>query len=219
MIKTVVILCGHHSGSSMLAGCLHRMGVEMEDEESHQEIGGIHPKGMWERKQFEIMNDKILDKAGGSWRQPPKEERILQLVNDEALASQIKGLVRQTQKPLWGWKDPRNALTIPVWHPHLVNPYYIVLYRKKLSLLRSHLSQNYQWKFGFLNTSEKAEKFIDEYYYRIINFMKTVENKMVVRYESMLTNPIDELKRIAHFIGVETNVEALEMIDSSLRHF
>ena len=224
-IKTVVILCGHHSGSSMLAGCLHRMGVEMEEGESFLETPSghawaIHPKGMWERKGFEIMNDRIMKLAGGSWHHPPTTENIHKLINTEYVGNEIKKLIEKTQKDLWGWKDPRNAITIPVWHRHLMNPHYIVLYRALRPMIESYMCNTYRWKFGkYFKTETEAHCHIVEYYERIYEFILDKPKLLMVRYEDTLGCPERELARIAEFIGTEVNQEALDMVDIKLRHF
>jgi len=205
----------------MLAGCLHRMGVEMEDQESHPETDGIHPKGMWERKQFEIMNDKILERAGGDWQNPPPEKNIKGLLDNTKLADEIRHLIRKTQKPLWGWKDPRNALTIPVWHPHLVNPYYIMLRRNIESIVKSYMCEQYRWKFGKdFKASTQAEIHIYDYYNRILNFVKDKDNVLKYIYEDILEHPLGELRELRSFIeDAKLTPEVLEMVDPSLRHF
>lgn len=220
-IKTIIVLCGHHSGSSMIAGALHRMGVEMEGEESHKEIGGIHPRGMWERKEFEVMNDRILSLAGGSWHHPPPHEKILALMGNTALNLEIKRLVEKTQKPLWGWKDPRNALTIPVWHPHLVNPYYVVTTRGFKSTMASYMAERHRWKFGKnFKTQTQVLNHILDYQHRVLDFARDKENVFMTWYEKILGNPQAELDKLTNFIGgIQVNDAALEMIDPTLRHF
>jgi len=215
-IKTFVVLCIAHSGSSMLAGTMHQMGIHMTKQPEKKD--DWHPRGTWERHDFMTMNNKIIDRAVGSWNNPPPLEKILELVNDEKLTEDIKKLVDDNKQELWGWKDPRTCLTIPLWHPYLPDPHYLVLRRDLKAMVGSWTYSTYSSKFGDIGKKE-AERIIKYCYYKIDDFIIDKENVIEFYYEEMLENSERELKRLAEFVGGKVNESAFDMVDKKLRHF
>lgn len=73
--KEVIILGMHRSGTSMVAGVLSRVGINM----GKVMLGKTpsNPLGHFEDEDFYNLNRKILEFAGGNWRNPPNEEDIL----------------------------------------------------------------------------------------------------------------------------------------------
>ena len=206
--ETIVILCAHHSGSSAIAGALHHMGIEMTDKPGRKDK--IHPHGIWERGAFQQLNDKILSAAGGSWDKPPPHEKILNIDRSE----QIKKLIGSVKAKPWGWKDPRTALTAELWHPHLTNPFYVVIWRDIESMVCSY--EHYKSKFGELgDLSELAEIYID----RINKFIKGKPCYHIMWYENLLEFPRFELKILTEKLDLEATEAAVKMVDSSCRHF
>ena len=108
----------HRSGTSMVARMLEAGGVEFGD---HAELAGPNednPLGFWEHEGFRGINEELLRRAGGDWRNPPvlgKDALLnpsnadLQERSRELLAS-LDGL-----GPSFGWKDPRTSLVLPFW--------------------------------------------------------------------------------------------------------
>ena len=214
MIETFPVLCAVHSGSSMIAGAMHKMGVDMTKKATKTD--SWHPRGTFERHDFMVLNNKILKQIDGSWNNPPDEEKLITV----GFGDEIKKLLEDHQKPKWGWKCPRNCLTIPVWHPHLENPKYIVLRREMKHMISSWTRSEYKSKFGDISKTD-AESTIRESYRRIDEFLKYKPraNWASFQYEIMLEYPERELKRLARFCGVEVTESALEMVDKQLRHF
>lgn len=64
-MTTVIILGMHRSGTSIIAGVLHTLGVYM----GNKFIGAHWSNllGHFENIEFVRLNDKILKNAGGSW--------------------------------------------------------------------------------------------------------------------------------------------------------
>ena len=67
--------------------------------------------GFWENLRFVQLNERLLAAGGGTWFAPP-----MTLVPTPDLRADAQSLLAQFdgQEP-WGWKDPRNALTLPFW--------------------------------------------------------------------------------------------------------
>lgn len=123
----VVVLGMHRSGTSMLSSMLETLGVNMGED--------LLPNH-WEDRAFIDLNDRILKAAGGNWYNPPPLEAIKATpINLRAEASAL--VKSRSIRPLWGWKDPRTCLTLPVYIPYLESPKYIVMWRGKNSIVRS----------------------------------------------------------------------------------
>lgn len=144
------------SGTSLTARILSLAGVYLGEEEElmQRELHQLHgqpesvlrnareanPEGFWEHYDLMRLNERILRKLGGNWREPPDPEpgweRSAELAaeRDEAL-----DLLRRSfaGKPLWGWKDPRNSLTLPFWQELVPGLRYVVCVRNPLDVARS----------------------------------------------------------------------------------
>ncbi len=125
-MKTFIVLGMHRSATSLVARGLVEAGVHMGEKQL-----GFHssnPWGHYEDVDFISMSDRLLTAAGGSWDKPPLEDSILGLASEwgPRIKDFIEGKMRE---PLWGWKDPRTVLTIPLFLPYLVNPHFITCFR------------------------------------------------------------------------------------------
>ena len=106
----------HRSGTSMVARLLQACGLFLGREEElgfDTNNGELH----FENIPLVALNDQILSRLGGSWNNPPEFptgwEEMRQI---EALTRQAKKLIRRLgMQNYWGWKDPRNSLTLPFW--------------------------------------------------------------------------------------------------------
>ena len=128
----------------------------------------------------------------------------------------------------WGWKDPRNTFTLPLWRllfpdarvihirRHGVDVASSLRYRAQNQL--SNAIERYKRKRIFYNLAPKAGGFTHSC--RCLNLMggfslwvdylkqaqKQVRamgcNAMEVRYEDILVDPEPELSRIADFCGI-----------------
>ena len=69
MIRTFVVLGMHRSGTSLTAGGLEKIGIDMGD----NQLGANqwNPLGHFENVDFVGLNDRILNTAGGNWLDPP----------------------------------------------------------------------------------------------------------------------------------------------------
>lgn len=67
--------------------------------------------GFWENMRFVQLNERLLAVSGGTWFAPPATLRPTPEITAEA-----KSIVAQFEgRESWGWKDPRNAITLPFW--------------------------------------------------------------------------------------------------------
>ena len=120
-MQPVILLGMHRSGTSAVARALDRMGLFVGDD-----LQDDH-----ESRLFIALNEHVFAQAGASWDQPRAVARLLDDADACArLAGRLRGALNQqaagrflgrgrgwvdlTARP-WGWKDPRNTFTLPVW--------------------------------------------------------------------------------------------------------
>jgi len=99
------------SGTSLVTQLLHRCGLNLGPPEQLMPTSVNNPDGFWENLRFVRLNERLLAASGGSWLAPPATLRPTPKITAEAtsIVAQFEG-----EEP-WGWKDPRNALTLPFW--------------------------------------------------------------------------------------------------------
>jgi hypothetical protein len=118
----LVVIGMHRSGTRLLVDVLERLGVFM----------GADRQGDAESIAFMLINEGILQQCGAFWSEPmsahfllsqPAAADQLAAVARQALDAQLEQYVGATgwhrksanEWPAFGWKDPRNTFTLPVW--------------------------------------------------------------------------------------------------------
>jgi len=190
--KTVIVLGMHRSGTSMVAGVLKKLGVNMGKDTTPDRR---NPLGHFENKEFVNLNDQILKKAGGSWMNPPAKEKILQQKNYFLI--KIESLIQKQKSGIWGWKDPRTCLTIEFYLPHLINPYFIVCHRDFFGIAKSLKKRD-----GM--DIKDGKKLATIYNCQINEFFKEHPElkKIDLFYEKVINNPEKWLKKIINFLDI-----------------
>lgn len=134
--KTVVVLGMHRSGSSLTSGLLEALGVDMGERLMAE--SRANPVGYFEDEAFLQLNRKILHAAGGTWYDPPTAEAIE--AQQASFRPEVEALV-QHKPVLWGWKDPRTSLTLPVYLERLPRPHIVVTHRDPEAIAKSLVSR------------------------------------------------------------------------------
>jgi len=210
----IVVLGMHRSGSSLVAGLLHKLGVNMG--ERFREPDEFAPDGYWEDLDFRDLNRDILKAAGGSWWEPPAEGTISSL--EEQFRSRIAGLILdRMRKPRWGFKDPRTALTIPALHPSLAGagdgPRYVVVERDEDEIVAS-LERRAEAR-GYSEPRKHWVELTRLYYERILQFLDEVDSpRLFVSYSHLTDRMYAEgvVRRLAKFARVPFDPEVLSFI-------
>ena len=99
------------SGSSLVTQLLHRCGVDLGPPEQLMPASIDNTDGFWENLRFVRLNERLLAANGGTWFAPPATLRPTPKITADAksILAQFEG------HESWGWKDPRNAVTLPFW--------------------------------------------------------------------------------------------------------
>jgi hypothetical protein len=139
MLTDQLIVAGfHRSGTSATAQLLHRAGLFLGDE--LLEALPSNPYGHFEDKEVVDIHHNILADNDLTWL----VDRPFVPVVDGRRWRQIQDLTerRNTTHRLWGFKDPRACLFLPLWKYLLPNAKVLLVYRhfsgSTYSLARRH---------------------------------------------------------------------------------
>lgn len=215
--RIVCVLGMHRSGTSLTAQVLHRLGVHLGNPLN---IAGPHPanaSGFWENIRLKDINEAILALRGGTWFAPrrlrgrwrrdgrlaPLEERARRVLEEEF------GRSRR-----WGWKDPRNCITLPFWQRLLPPMRYVLCVRHPVSVARSLAARDGLSPLRSLRLW---------WLYNAAALRHAEQRRLlVVHYEGYFRDPDAVVEALARFIGVRPPeagaAMARQAIDPSLCH-
>lgn len=212
-----VIIAGmHRSGTSMTTRLLNLCGLYLGREEDLMPPMKDNPEGFWENIKFVGINDEILSSLGGRWDSPP----LLEVGWEKSpLLTDITHRARQviseiSQQSIWGWKDPRNSLTLPFWKKLLPNSKIVICLRNPIEVHRS-LSQR-----GHDFNNFTYDLWLT-YYEQLITSTKPQE-RIYTHYDSYFHDPQSELRRLVDFLELNVSDEtiniACQIISTSLKN-
>jgi hypothetical protein len=213
---SVCIAGMHRSGTSMVASLLQKCGLYLGPQE---ELGFDVTNGEphWENVRLVALNEKILNRLGGSWDNPPKFPAGWECKPEvESLAVPAMKLIAMLGRdnPLWGWKDPRNSLTIPFWQRLIPELTVVICVRNPFETSRSLQARGDSIASGAFNLWLT--------YYRELLAAVPPEQRVVTHYESYFDDPVAELLRVANAVKLEVHQniinDACASVSVSLRH-
>lgn len=236
-IIEVPVLCYPNSGSSLLAGVLHHLGINMGNRLKPGQK--INPKGLFEDESFSNTLGKIWFRYNISigYQRKFNLEHLLEIAAgyQNQLGSLIKK--RQQQGIAWGVKEPRLSLLWPVLEQYLENPYWIIASRDFERMTRSryvklnkrlsrHRFENilYYIRQGqyftilsyltnslrFLNIQEDELRGVIEHYYGLLESFVNGRPHITVLYENLVENPEREIEAIIRFLPIEPNQKQID---------
>ncbi len=212
----VAIAGMHRSGTSMITRLLNLCGLYLGDEKYLIPNAEDNPEGFWEHTKFQAINNEILALFNGAWDAPPQFEKNWEA--SPSLKNIYKGaeevLQELSQPSLWGWKDPRNSLTLPFWKKQLPDLKIIICLRNPFDVYRSLERRGYASSIFSFNLWR-------EYYQQIIT-STTKEERIITHYDTFFYNPEAEVRRLTNFLKLEVSDEiiktACQTISGNLRH-
>lgn len=217
--STPVCVAGmHRSGTSLVTRVLAQIGVHPGMEAQLVSPQADNPEGFYEYAPIASLNELLLSALGGGWDTPPdfnlsmlgQESLILFKARAKLLAASIAACAPNNS--VWGWKDPRNSLTLPFWLDVFPNMRVVVVVRDPGDVAYS-LRQR-----GGYHTIELGLNLWRTYYERI--FSALAEKKFhVIRYESVFEQPDVEIERLGRFLGVNVDDDLKSRARSSIRPY
>ena len=197
--NALIILGMHRSGTSVLAGCLHLLGVNMGSHllapNESNETGGF------ENRDIVLMHDILLRDLGVHW------DVIGNLpdgwVDSEAARQTEKKLMSLIERELtgdrlWAVKDPRICRLMPLWNRLLnrlnIHPVFVVMVRHpfevakslekrdQLDLIKGHLLWMVHYRDALIGCMEYPH--------------------VMITYDQLLADPLSTLKHISQVLDV-----------------
>lgn len=197
---------------------MHHLGINMGDE--LVAARDFNPKGLFENVQFMRLNNQILQKADGSWHNPPKREQI-KAVKFSPLT--VQSFLKKQVKPIWGLKDPRTLLTFEFLYPYFqeisADITYIFVHRAYQSSVKSLAHRDHI-------SDKRADKILSQYsdnfnYFR--HHFGIQENQIIdVHFEDVVKDPTTFVQQLNKKIGRVPNnrIENVKsFIDKKLKKF
>ncbi len=179
----------------MLTRLLHACGLYLGPKDELMPAQADNPDGFWEHLGFVALNDELLNELGGAWDLPPKQDENFAQASLDPLRMKARLLIeRFNSAGPWGWKDPRNSLTLPFWQNLLPGMKTLIMVRNPLEVAHSMKERNRNsYSFGLR---------LWEIYNRRVIETANEENRLVTHYDLFFENAETELRRIANFIGL-----------------
>lgn len=142
-MDSLVVLGMHRSGTSVLTGCLHLLGVNL-GHSLMPPAEGQNKAGFWENIDLVTVHDILLRDLGCNWNMVgalPVE--WLESEAAEKARTSIRRLIEEHYlgQGMWAVKDPRMCRLMPLWLPILkemgCTPAFVVTVRHPLEVARS----------------------------------------------------------------------------------
>ena len=144
--RILVITGMHRSGTSLVAGLAAAGGVDMGAELMPASKG--NRQGHFEDLELVRFHEACLERRGAGALLPPAADFEIEQFDHEEERVARAILARRAGKALWGWKDPRTTLFLPLWDHLLAGAFFVLVYRHPvevaLSLVRRGLDLEVQ---------------------------------------------------------------------------
>jgi hypothetical protein len=210
--RTVVVLGASRSGTSVTAGVLSALGVDMG---RVREGTADNPMGAFEDRDFEAIHRDLFRAVGAdkNYWDPPTREEIAAAAS--GVTAEIERFIRDKSsgKTLWGWKHPRSILTIDLFLPYLSRPHFIIVFRNPIGIARSsvEITSRYEDKVDFL----RALKLTNYYYTEMVDFLRRNPElpRIFIAFEDLVRHPLRETRRLAEFLGIDWTEEKQRRVE------
>lgn len=196
-----IIIGMHRSGTSLVAQVLEKSGIFM----------GVVKDHNYESVPFLSLNQHTLWAADANWLEPkvPSKEHYKSLTGAEMFYEHFKtyGWLRQNllklKSPAWGWKDPRNTFTLPMWLEQFPKAKVIHVIRDKQAVAKSLAKRNkvtgevQDPKLDSMNFNLKlCESYVSQgkSYASILG-----KNYIEIQYEDLLVLDASKIKELEDF--------------------
>jgi GT2 family glycosyltransferase len=188
----------------MVAKLLNRCGLYLGHDQDLMPPRPDNPDGFWENLKFVDLNEEILTLFRGGWDCPPTVAIDDDLAQMGTFRKKGESLVRQFEgREPWGWKDPRNSLTLPFWLDTVPALKVVICVRNPLEVALS-LNKRNGLSYNFcLNLWED--------YNRRLLVAVPAEQYIVTHYDAYFGKGMVELERVLRFLGISTDPETLHL--------
>ncbi len=191
--ESPVIIAGmHRSGTSLFARLLQQGGMYVGGSWVDEHHESIH----FTRANRAMIGEGLYMLHDYGWT-APKTEAFIQARRayaERAAATISVFFAERGDETVWGWKDPRNCLTLPVWLSIYPNARVLHAVRDGRAVALSLADRDeLDPVFGlelWAHYATRAERALESV---------TDSRKLTVRYEDLVGSPTDTLRRLFQF--------------------
>jgi hypothetical protein len=205
-MQTVLVLGTHRSGTSLVTGMLHRMGVNMGP--PGRDARWIYPSwanptGQFENPEFSDLLHQFLDFDGQDARWDPRWADLTARTK-EFLPAFVR-LIRRTESERWGWKQAWTLLILEELLPEIRDPYFVVVQRNLPDVVDSLRRRD-----GL--SAAEATRVSQEIGDRIQAVLRKHPEvpALTLRYEDVVREPGATAQKMAEFLGLSLSADALQ---------
>jgi hypothetical protein len=194
----------HRSGTSMVTRLLNLCGLYIGEPDDLLPAASDNTEGYWENIHFTALNNALLDYFGGTWDMPPPHiEAWTQQPNLAGLHQEASALIERLQiHSAWGWKDPRNSLTLPFWRSLVPDLKTVICLRHPQEVAMSlHLRNQSSTLLGLT---------LWQIYNQSVMSFTQPANRVITHYNAYFENPAGELRRVLSVLGWQLDDEIIE---------
>lgn len=228
----IIVVGMHRSGTSLVSRLLGQLGVFMgADLNMHAESGA-----------FLDINARIFRLAHGDWDVP---EPVVEVLNNEQVAADLSATIasdewpnleRQylgrdsltgrlrasTRPPVWGWKDPRNSITLPVWQNLMPDARIVHVFRNPADVALSLAAREQaRYRIRLDRPTLRSPRCLDKvvgaslwtaYVAACVEARESspARSWLDLCYEDLLATPIAGLRQLAKFVASSASDDELE---------
>ncbi len=197
----------------MLTRLLSRCGLDLGREGDLMPAAADNPDGFWENLRFVRLNDEILNSVGAAWDLPSGAGQDFAAADLDGIRAKAELLIEEFRGDrIWGWKDPRNCLTLPFWEKLLPGLRTIIIVRNPLEVAYSMHQRN--------GTSLALGVRLWEIYNRRLLASTRPDARIIADYRMFFENPEQQLRRVTDFAGLPADAaaETAALVARNRRH-
>lgn len=208
-VMRIAVAGMHRSGTSMIAALLYHAGLYLGPRKELMPPGPDNEDGYWENVRFVELNEELLRATGGGWDDPPREfdphEPKLRAVRIKA---EVLGREFDRRSP-WGWKDPRNTVTLPFWLDLFPELRIVGCVRNPLEVALSlHRRNDFSYERGLALWLDHNRRLLDH---------APDDQLVLTHYDAYFADPEAELRRVLSRCGVDPAALSLEKACAAVR--
>jgi len=197
----VIVTGSFRSGTSLLAGLLHNLGMPMGTDADFPPADKNNLTGYWENQKFVSHNHAIIHRAGGTTVKLPQREVVKQLIPD--FRKPTANLIEE-HRPLgkiWGWKDATNCIVLDHYLEYVSDEFLIVKTCRDINDIAKSAYNSWGWEMMFSIMS------IFEWLERLNESLKSFDRKRIftVCFDRLVYDTINELTRLFEFLDMPFN--------------
>ena len=213
-----IVLGPYRSGTSLISRITQKLGANPGPEGELYEPTDWNPSGYIQRPDITAFNTKLIINAGGSLTEPPAPEIIAERTDPKVFGELDLTWTLPPNNPLI--KDPRFCFTLSTWQRYGIfknHQLAVIRITRNLESNTASALAHYDVKNYCGNDPATARKVLSTYdaaaSWHEKNLNVPCHN---VKYETLISNSAEEIKRLAGFMDVKDEKIIQSAIEASL---